>query len=438
MKIGFSQIDITPIMGFMPGNFEAFYALGAHYSLCANAVAFSENENTVIIVSAEVLLFTNRSADYIRTKISEATGVPFDHIMVAATHTHTGPSLEKGFFKCPAEPEIANIVEKRIVEAGIHAFEDLKEAELSLGVTEDRRFCFCRDWVTTDGKNLTNPGYGRDDLSYTRTIPDYSINVIKVMHMDKVEGVIVNYANHPDTLHFKDRMKFSPDYPGYIRKELQEIYGNDVTVVFLNGACGDINDRDFKNQTDLASWRHPDANPPAGIGKGVAEKVSALMDTMTEGNCLSSLVAENKILTLKRRQILEDELKWANEVMKLAEEGYCRAQPWCTAKIYIEESVDLPETEAFEIMAIKLGNWALVALPGEIYTDLGRSIRDRSPFENTLIVGLANGYQGYVIPDDMRGNGSYEGRFSSGSTGEGAFDAVIEGAVELLNELVGK
>ena len=111
---------------------------------------------------------------------------------------------------------------------------------------------------------------------------------------------------------------------------------------------------------------------------------------------------------------------------------------WCTAKIYLEESVDLPKTEAFEIMAIKLGNWALVALPGEIYTELGRSIKNASPFENTLIVGLANGYQGYVIPDDMRANGSYEGRFSSGTTGEGSFDAIIDGAVDLLNCLANK
>ena len=311
----------------------------------------------------------------------------------------------------------------------------MKESEIGFGITEDRRFCFCRDWISKDGRHMTNPGYNRSDLDHTLVEPDYSINVIKVSHMGKIEGVIVNYANHPDTLLIKDRMKFSPDFPGYIRKEIQEIYGSDVKVVFLNGACGDINDRDFKNKTDLASWRHPDANPPAEIGRALAEKVSTLMDVMIDSNAPMELAAQNNVLVLKRRTILEDELKWAQDLMESAKDNFFHPHFWGTAKIYLEESVNLPEHEEFEIQVVKLGNWALVALPGEIYTELGRTIRNRSPFENTIIVALANGCHGYIIPDKMRGNGSYEGRFSSGTTGEGAYDAVVEGAVKLLNDL---
>jgi hypothetical protein len=50
-------------------------------------------------------------------------------------------------------------------------------------------------------------------------------------------------------------------------------------------------------------------------------------------------------------------------------------------------------------------------------------------------VELANGHNGYVIPDDVRDNGSYEGRFSSGTTGPGAMDAIVAGGVETLKKL---
>ena len=77
----------------------------------------------------------------------------------------------------------------------------------------------------------------------------------------------------------------------------------------------------------------------------------------------------------------------------------------------------------------------MLAMPGEMYTALGRAIKQGSPIEHTIAVELANGHHGYVIPDHVRENGTYEGRFSSGTTGFGAFDAIINGAVETLKKI---
>ena len=61
MKAGFAQVDFTPLYGFMPGEFQGYFAQGAHLPLCANTGAFGEGENTVILIAADYMQFPTHS-----------------------------------------------------------------------------------------------------------------------------------------------------------------------------------------------------------------------------------------------------------------------------------------------------------------------------------------------------------------------------------------
>lgn len=436
MKAGFAQVDFTPLYGFMPGEFQGYFAQGAHLPLCANAGAFGEGEDTVILISADYMQFPTHYADTIRKMTSEATGVLVDHITLAATHTHMSCSSPDDCWKCPGEPEIAAVVAKRIAQSAVEALADRREATLSAGITEERRFSFCRDWVLKDGTVKCNPGYTRDDLDHTCATPDYRVNVMKVEREGKLSAIMVNYANHPDTHWGKDRMKFSPEWPGFMRKALQEKYGEDVKVLFFNGACGDVNDRDFGFKTDInGGHRDPSANPPEVIGNGLADTVSKLLDTLPAGTADGEVKAFARGITVNRRQISDRERKWAEDTLKRAENEYLKSWEYGTAKAFMERSRNVPETEEFVVQVVKVGPWVIAAMPGEIYTELGLLVKEGSPFEHTVISELTNGSHGYVIPDRVRENGSYEGRFSSGTTGFGACDAIVKGTLEMLKEL---
>ena len=435
MRAGFAEVEYTPRKGFLPGEFEAYYAMaGAHLPLLANAAALSDGKETVILISADHLQFITPYGNSIRERVSEATGVGFDNVLLAATHTHTGPSYDEECWKSPAEPEISYVVANRIVKAGIMAYENMKDgASLGVGTTEERRFSFCRDWVFTDGHVETNPGYGKSDLlDHTLATPDYTVEIMRIEQDGKLAAIIVNYADHPDTHWSHERNKFSPDYPGFMRAALKEKYGEDVTVLFFNGCCGDLNHLDFKYETDKETYRRKDVCPPAEIGRGLAETVSAELDKIKVDITDAAIKTDKKTLTVNRRQITEEELNWAKEMLEAAKEDYIGVSAFGTAKAYIEKSVNVPETEELNIGYFGIGPWALLTLPGEIYSEIGHAIKDRSPFERTILSSLSNGHHGYVTPDYIRGNGSYEGRFSSGTTGYGAADAMINGAVELL------
>jgi hypothetical protein len=88
---------------------------------------------------------------------------------------------------------------------------------------------------------------------------------------------------------------------------------------------------------------------------------------------------------------------------------------------------------------MKIGTMGIAALCGEIFVEFGLDIKSRSPFANTMVVGIANGNNGYVATAKALDEGSYETRLcrhvrSPKGTGELWADT----AVNQLKELYGK
>ena len=87
-----------------------------------------------------------------------------------------------------------------------------------------------------------------------------------------------------------------------------------------------------------------------------------------------------------------------------------------------------------EVQAFRLGERsALVALPGEIFVELGLSIKKKSPFPNTVVVELANDYPGYIPTRRAFAEGGYEPANSKIIPGGG--EMLAEAAIGLLQSL---
>ena len=216
---------------------------------------------------------------------------------------------------------------------------------------------------------------------------------------------------------------------------LKEKYGEDVTVLFFNGCCGDVNHYDFLHKTHLTEHCAPNVVTPEHIGRGMADTIQKALDGITETQTDERVGVMEKPITVKRRQITAEERAWADDVMERAKTEYVPVWEYGTAEAYLVGSREVPETEEFIVTGYRVGPWGMLVMPGEMYTAVGRAIKEGSPFAHTIPVELANGHHGYVIPDSVRDNGSYEGRFSSGTTGYGAMDAIIAGGVETLEKL---
>jgi hypothetical protein len=101
-----------------------------------------------------------------------------------------------------------------------------------------------------------------------------------------------------------------------------------------------------------------------------------------------------------------------------------------------QQGPDAQLIEEIEIQVLTLGDVAIVALPVELFTEFGRQIKAQSPFQETFIATLANGWHGYVPTREAFTRGGYEPRFAYPSRlVEEAGEMMSEGAAELLQGL---
>ena len=92
--------------------------------------------------------------------------------------------------------------------------------------------------------------------------------------------------------------------------------------------------------------------------------------------------------------------------------------------------------EEIEIQAIALGDVAIVGFPVELFSDFGRRVKAGSPFPDTLIATLANGWHGYAPTLEAFNRGGYEPRFAYPSRlAPEAGDRMTDAALELLQRL---
>jgi hypothetical protein len=68
---------------------------------------------------------------------------------------------------------------------------------------------------------------------------------------------------------------------------------------------------------------------------------------------------------------------------------------------------DWPAAKEITLQALAIGDFVLAAVPCETFGSTGLAIKKASPFPLTMVVGLANGYHGYLPPPDQFPLGGY-------------------------------
>ncbi|NHV06557.1 MAG: hypothetical protein HA495_04380, partial [Thaumarchaeota archaeon] len=109
---------------------------------------------------------------------------------------------------------------------------------------------------------------------------------------------------------------------------------------------------------------------------------------------------------------------------------------------YLKKNLDKIKTQNFpdktvaNLQAIRIGDYAILALPGEPFVELGLKVKSNSPFRLTSVVSYANGYVGYIAPLTSYEEGGYEvvptywNRLKKGSG-----ELLVEEGLKLLSSL---
>ena len=428
---GAAERITTPHLGVdMPGYFGTRKSTAVKDDLYAQAIVLDDGEMLMAVFSIDILDFVASFSNAVRRRLAEAIGIEEKAIVLAATHAHTSHATNYTGFAVKKNTRVMKRLEDLCVEAGIEAYKSRVPVTMKRGSGEQKGISFCRNFFSTDGSAATNPKVGTDPNTMR---PMYEIDYrVEVLRFDDASGKtvaqIVNFACHPDVV---GGHEFCADYPGVLRRILKERFGKESVVAFLNGCAGNINHIDAYKR--MVGYKYP-ADHYVYMGETLAGEVLRIHDEELRAVEHAELGVENQVFRAKRRQPSEADIAFSKRV--LAEEV-----PERHDIVYAEEikmMCDHPKFfENVEVQALRMGESVLVALPGEIFCDIGQRIKERSGFEQCMVVQLVGGTVGYVVSEPAFSAGVYESKLSryNSSLYPEAGDRMVEVADQLMKKL---
>jgi hypothetical protein len=457
LQVGVAEADITPPQGFlMAGYYHERQATGTIDPLRAKAIALRSGKQQAAIVVCDLTGIAVDLSTEVRRRASAKTGIPANHIVVSATHSHTGPDYTRDLYEHlggkPGEagkPRYAVKLIDGIVEAIAKAHAAAQPVLLESGsarqetpVSFNRRFVMkdgsVKTWMRLDNPDVVRPAGPID--------PEASIVLVRAADTKKPIGVFSSFALHLDTV---GGTQWSADYPYFIGKEIQKALGDDVVSLFGTGCCGDINHvdpiRKDRNKTDViggALGKTIVANlPKLRPAKQTELRVRHTTVKLPLQKVSTEQIARARPMLLEARESKKVEFfDLVNAYKAVVLDQLRNKKPqtnpsdvinWGLTRTWAGVGDYLP----VDVQAIALGDEiGIVCLPGEIFVELGLAIKQASPFKTTLVVELCNAVETIYVPTRAaHAGGSYEVTNSAVEAGSG--EMLVEAAIRLLREM---
>ena len=340
LTAGLAVADITPPIGYrMSGYFSERLSTGTSNPLRAKAVVLRQGDASAAMVFCDIIGLSLEVSSRARRQAAEQTGIPASNILIAATHSHTGPlyfgALRKHFHDIAIAKHGSDPCEKvdyagQLVEklAGVIAQADAvsKPVKLAAGSAEQRNLSFNRRFHMKNGTVRFNPGVLNPDIVRTAGPIDPEVGMVSFREADgdnDAIAAIVNFTLHLDTV---GGTKYAADYPFYLEQSLREKYGDKFVLLFGTGTCGDINHIDVTKKERLKTDY---------IGRTLAETVKAKKESL-KAVAEPSLGVRSGIVDAPLQQFGPKKVAWAHENIK---------------KVGTGELSFIKEVEAYKILA---------------------------------------------------------------------------------------
>ncbi|HEY7326482.1 MAG TPA: neutral/alkaline non-lysosomal ceramidase N-terminal domain-containing protein [Gemmataceae bacterium] len=439
LQAGVAVSDITPPIGYrMAGYFNERLNTGTHDPLQAKALVLREGDERAALVFCDLVGISRDVSERARKLAEKKTGIPAANILIAATHSHTGPlyagALRQYFHDRAVADKAADPYEKidypavlaaKIADAIDRAANSARPVALSASMARQEGLSFNRRFHMKDGTVQFNPGKLNPNIVRPAGPIDPDVGLLRLRTGDKNLAVLTVFALHLDTV---GGTEYSADYPFHLERKLRPVLGAEGLSLFAAGTCGDINHINVTNKDPQKGQLE------AGrIGTTLGETVQ---------EALPKLQPQRSPRLAVRRSIVQAPLqKYSAEAIAQAQKDMAkigtRDLPFLkqveTCKIVSLQMLP-SETLPMEVQVFRLSeDVAIVGLPGEIFVDLGLAIKKASPFRVTLVIELCNDAPGYVPTVKAFKEGSYETVNSRIQSGGG--EKLVEAATRLLKEL---
>ena len=384
IPVGVAKIDITPeyavrLSGFGGRREESE---GVTMKIWAKALAFSDEDGPVILITADNLCVPDEITSDIARRLHDKIGLKRERLTITATHTHTAPMLKDvcpTLFGVPIPADHEANIDRYTAEftdklegVALAAHRNIRPAHLSWG----------NGLVTFAANRRTQGGP-----------VDHDFPVLAVHDLDgKLRAAYFSYACHCVTL---SDNKISGDWAGFAQHRIEELFPGAIALASVG--CG------------------ADSNPTSGVtganvevcakqGEEIAQEFKRLL-----ANGLKPINSKPEP-RYTRVDIPFDtprsRAEWEERAKRQDAVGH-------HARVTLERldrGEKLPEKMNYPIQTWVFGDeLAIVFLPGETVVDYSLRLKREYDRSRLWVNGYSNDGRCYIPSERILKEGGYEG-----------------------------
>jgi len=444
LSIGYSRVDITPKEDLPLGGYgdsELRMSRGYLDYLTATCIAYTGADGTTVLQFQTDLLGSYAGwFEKIKLSIKRETGIAVENIMIAATHTHSGPDVGLTQYESVARYKIQ--LSDAMVECAKEALADRKAAAgMKMGsiTLPVNTMNFIRHYKLSN-KTVAGDNFGDFSggsiLGHTHDA-DSVMQVVKLERQDGDPIVLVNWQAHPHRANGQNREVYysmTSDIVGAMRDKFEKETG--CKFAYYTGASGNINShsnitkenitKNYEEQgkalADYAIQCYNESLTEAALGdvKIQMKVYTGTVNHTEDGKLEAAYKVRNEWIASKNMEAV------ARLAKQLGLNSYHHANAIIT-KAGLEDTLDV------KMWAYTIGDLAFVTAPYEMFDESGAYIKEHSPYKATFVVTCCNDVLGYIPSIEGYNNNCYganTGKFVPG-TGE----ILADEYVNLLKDL---
>ena len=496
LQVGWSEISITPDKKIsLNGQFAERISEYVEKPITVTALALDNGVEQAVLCSCDLLDVAWRLLEDIRKNLAGNTlGLDPQKVIFSAIHTHTSAVYPGGMRNAGLHPftvlqetlgeylrpgqkyvekvdaeadpdvitpeEMYDFLVERMKKVVLEAWE--KRAPGSFANGFGRAVVgLCRRSVYNDGSAQM---WGDTNTAVFTELEGGSDSGIELLYFfneqQKLSGIVANLACPAQCV--QHRLFVSPDFWGEVKVRLRKHFGEDIYLLAQCSAAGD------QCPVDLIRWVEPESdlndpncsrnNPPkrkadpsmfdlAGMYKAGKRIANEIIEVWEEGldPAYAEPEFEHRVKNMQlpiRRATLTDVKNAEENIKKYLQdvEGNVDYNDVANLQVHLgilnrfrdQDTLNVLDTE---VHIIRLGPVAFATNPFELFLDYGNQIKARSRAEQTFLVQLANGTEGYLPTEKAERGGHYSAFLSSGQIGHVGGEQLVRETLQNLNQM---
>jgi hypothetical protein len=421
LRVGFSQVDITPLVGGVITGPGKPVSTGTDDPLRAHAMVVESGDRKLAIVGVDLVKIRRDLADAATALASQRTGIARDAVLICPSHNHSSPLIPAQGDKATVNKDYIATLPKLIADSIEQADRALQPARMSIGRSLVFEGHVNRRLISkADGLALNSWLKKLDDLQQVPQVlgtegpTDPELWVARFDALDgRVLGTLVNFTCHP-CLH--DRIKthnWSADFPGVIAQQIAQAYGKQAVCVFTQGSSGNI-------------------QPPVTFTPDWLERAAVFAKAAVEAAKNAVAVKGPVAVDYARRDVDVPRCNPAAQRNGAITRLGWRPDMFEGAK---RTAAAMPPTLKVPVSAARIGPFAIATNAGELFVEWGVSVKKRSPFPHTIVTELTNDWIGYEPTAQAFEHEGYETLAGVDFVSLEGIQKLVDTSVELLQSL---